>query len=126
MREKIQNAAVTWKLPYQIAANRSVNDYNLLNNVTVAFYAVGYANGVTAGYKTQARQEDEAVALICQSLHDDMPIEEAKIRIKAYFEEHHGQDLDYGDLREALSIALPIIVEACDQLEAEGKIAGVD
>jgi DNA-binding MarR family transcriptional regulator len=62
----------------------------------------------------------------CQSALEDVPIKEAKARIKGYFEEHHGEDLDYGDLREALCIALPTIVEACDQLEREGKIAGVD
>ena len=57
---------------------------------------------------------------------EDISIEEAKIQLKSYFEAHHGEALDYGDLREALCIPLPIIVKSCEQLEREGKIAGVD
>jgi DNA-binding MarR family transcriptional regulator len=75
---------------------------------------------------TSEQRAEEDMNSVCQSTLEDMPIEEAKALIKRYFEEHHGENFDYGDLREALCIALPIIVEACDQLEREGKIAGVN
>ncbi len=103
-----------------------VDDYNLLRTVTVISYTTGYVHGIMATGVTSEQQGEEDMNSACQSTLEDMPIEEAKARIKSYFEEHHGEDLDYGDLREALCIALPIIVEACDQLEQEGKIAGVD
>ena len=52
--------------------------------------------------------------------------ETAKIIIKEYFEQHHGKILDYVDLVNALGLPLPLIVQACEQLELEGEIAGVD
>lgn len=53
-------------------------------------------------------------------------METAKIMIKDYFEQHHGETIDYVDLVNALDLPLPLIVQACEQLEREGKIAGVD
>jgi hypothetical protein len=52
-------------------------------------------------------------------------IETAKMMIKGYFEQHHGEVIDYVDLTNAFDLALPLIVEACGELEKEGKIAGV-
>ena len=53
-------------------------------------------------------------------------VETAKIIIKEYFEQHHGEVIDYVDLVNALDLPLPLIVQACEGLEREGKIAGVD
>lgn len=53
-------------------------------------------------------------------------IETAKIIIKEYFEQHHGEIIDYVDLVKAMELPLPLIVQACEQLEKEGKIAGID
>ncbi|MDR3567479.1 MAG: hypothetical protein P4L43_05555 [Syntrophobacteraceae bacterium] len=53
-------------------------------------------------------------------------VETAKIIIKEYFEQHHGEIIDYVDLVNALDLPLPLIVQACEQLDQEGKIAGVD
>ncbi len=47
-------------------------------------------------------------------------LDAAKVVIKDYFEQHDGEVIDYVDL------PLPLVVEACEQLEREGKIAGVD
>lgn len=56
-----------------------------------------------------------------------MPTQEAaKVMIKDYFEQHHGELIDYVDLVRALDSPLPIIEDACEELEKEGKIAGVD
>ncbi|MGC9194010.1 MAG: hypothetical protein ACP5IL_00985 [Syntrophobacteraceae bacterium] len=53
-------------------------------------------------------------------------METTKIIIKEYFEQHHGETIDYVDLVSALDLPLPLIVQACEQLEQEGKIDGVD
>ena len=57
---------------------------------------------------------------------DEMPLQAAKKVIKEFFEEHHGEVIDYGDLMDALDLPLYLIVEACNELEKEGKIASVD
>ena len=51
---------------------------------------------------------------------------EAKNMIKAFFEKNHGKTMDYVDLADALDISLPMIVDACELLEKEGKIVSVD
>jgi len=56
---------------------------------------------------------------------EDISLKEAKIKIKSYFEKHHGKPIDYSDLIEHLKIPLPTIVDACSELEKEGKIAPV-
>ncbi len=53
-------------------------------------------------------------------------LDTAKVIVKDYFEQHHGETIDYVDLVNALDLPLPLIVKACEQLEREGKIAGVD
>ena len=53
-------------------------------------------------------------------------IETVKVMLKDYFEQHHGEIIDYVDLLGVFDIPLPLIVEACEALEKEGKIAGVD
>jgi hypothetical protein len=53
-------------------------------------------------------------------------LDAAKVMIKDYFEQHHGEIIDYVDLVRAMDFPLPLIVEACEELEREGKIAGVD
>jgi hypothetical protein len=53
-------------------------------------------------------------------------LEAAKVLIKNYFEQHLGETIDFVDLTNILDLALPLIVQACETLEKEGKIAGVD
>jgi hypothetical protein len=53
-------------------------------------------------------------------------LEVAKLMIKDFFEQHHGRVIDYVDLTKALDLPLPLIVDACNELEQAGKIAGVD
>jgi len=52
--------------------------------------------------------------------------ETAKVMIKDFFEQHHGQVIDYVDLANAFDLPLALIVDACELLEREGEIAGVD
>ena len=53
-------------------------------------------------------------------------LERAKMMVKELFERHHGEVMDYADLLDALELSLPMLVEACEELEKEGKIAPVD
>ncbi len=53
-------------------------------------------------------------------------IETAKVMLKDYFEQHHGKIIDYVDLTNVFDLPLALIVDACEELEREGKIAGVD
>lgn len=52
----------------------------------------------------------------------DISYEEAKHEIAEYFEAHHGQNIDPADLQEALGIEIEIAIQACEELEKEGKI----
>lgn len=56
----------------------------------------------------------------------DVTFEEAKKQIMQYFLDHHGENIDYGDLMDVLNIHLSLIVEVCAELESEGKIAAID
>jgi len=58
--------------------------------------------------------------------HFTPSIETAKVMIKDYFEQHHGTVIDYADLVNIFDLPLALIVDACEALESEGKIAGVD
>ncbi|MHC1744981.1 MAG: hypothetical protein AB9873_18410 [Syntrophobacteraceae bacterium] len=53
-------------------------------------------------------------------------LDAAKVIIKDYFEQHHSEIIDYVDLVRALEFPLSLIVDACEALEREGRIAGVD
>jgi len=55
-----------------------------------------------------------------------LSMEEAKKVIKNYFEDHHGEYIDYEELADNLDISLPLIVQACAALEDEGEIVSVD
>jgi hypothetical protein len=126
MSNDFQIAATNWAFPSQIKASHPINDYNLIRAVHVISYTFGYAHGIVAAGNTSAQREDEDMNSACQPILEDVPMEDAKAQIKAYFESHHGEILDYGDIREALCIPLPTIVDACEELEREGKIAGIN
>ena len=46
--------------------------------------------------------------------------------IKAFFEAHHGERIDYVDIINAFDVPLPDVVQACNELVNEGKIAEID
>jgi len=58
--------------------------------------------------------------------HFTPSIHTAKVMIKDYFEQHHGQVIDYVDLVKAFDLPLALIVNACEALEREGQLAGAD
>ena len=58
--------------------------------------------------------------------HFTPSIQTAKVMLKDYFEQYHGTVIDYVDLANAFDLPLALIVDACEELEKEGRIAGVD
>ena len=121
MPNDFQIAATNWAFPGYIGASQLINDYNLIRNVTVISYTVGYTHGIVAGKNPSEQQGEEDMNSACLSTLEDVTIAEAKVRIKAYFELHHGEIFDYRDLMDELCIPLPSIVKACRELEREGK-----
>jgi hypothetical protein len=55
----------------------------------------------------------------------DIPREQAKAEIKAYFESHHGEAIYPSDIMEDLRLDYDLIGELCDELEKKGKIRGL-
>jgi len=51
-----------------------------------------------------------------------LPLKEAMDEIARYFRENDGREIGYDELIEKLRIEPGIVVEACTELEAEGKI----
>ena len=52
----------------------------------------------------------------------DVPFDQAKEKIATYFKEHHGETIDAADLQEALGIDIGTAIQACEELEEEGRI----
>lgn len=77
------------------------------------------------------KEIDEVKGLLSQYLraHEgtaleirDVPFDQAKEEIAAYFKEHHGEVVDAADLQEALGIDIETAIQACEELEEEGRI----
>lgn len=103
---------------------RPARPINTINNyaqiLQKASFVSGFYTGAVLGlgYHQQSTKDLETL--------ENVSFKEAKIKIKLYFEEYHGEVIEYSDLIEKLKIPLPVIVEACNELEEEGKIAPVD
>jgi hypothetical protein len=52
----------------------------------------------------------------------EVSYEDAKREIKQYFEAHHGESIDAGDLQEALGIDIQMVIQICQDLERDGQI----
>ena len=50
-----------------------------------------------------------------------------KTKIRAYFKEHHGETFYPSDIMETLDLDLDIVevINICEELVSDGKIAGV-
>ncbi len=111
------------------ALGRHYNEYSIQAVANTSF-GLGYVSGVhammigTNTFDTVAGNPFSPPDVCVEP--EDMTFEEAKNKIRQYFLDHHGEDIDYGDLIDALNIHLPLIVDVCDELESEGKIAEVN
>lgn len=52
----------------------------------------------------------------------EVSYEDAKREIKQYFEAHHGESIDAGDLQEALGIDIQMVIQICQDIERDGQI----
>ena len=55
----------------------------------------------------------------------EIPREQAKEDIRAFFKAHHGEAIYPSDVMEALSLDYDLVYEICEELEQEGKIKGL-
>ena len=99
-----------------------IKPLNLINSYTHilqgASFVQGFYTGAVLGFRQKLTKDIETPM--------EISLNEAKVLIKSYFEEHHGEVIEYSDLIDSLKISLPLIAEACSELEKEGQIAPVD
>lgn len=55
----------------------------------------------------------------------DIPRDQAKEEVRAFFESHHGETIYPSDVMEALSLDYDLVYEICEELEKEGNIKGL-
>ena len=105
---------------YYALTERPYN-YALMNTVS---YCCGFKDGIEIMHRFYS---DNTVNSMAEpDIDDEYDEEKVKAVVKAYFNEHDGDVIDYIDLVEALGLPLVDIVEACHALESEGRIAAVD
>jgi len=107
---------------------RYKTDYSIKTETNATFFVLGMALGVNSMIVTSSFNQNESNANppnTCM-VPKDITFKKAKEKIGQYFLDHHGKNIDYGDLMDALNIHLPLIVDVCAELESEGKIAGIN
>lgn len=55
----------------------------------------------------------------------EIPREQAKEEVRAFFKAHHGETIYPSDVMEALSLDYDLVYEICEELEQEEKIKGL-
>ncbi len=95
------------------------NNYNAISQTSLV---IGYNIGrwIQMIQQTQAHDDNHVIPVQNYSL------EEMKVIIKDYFDKKHGENIDYGELMDEFNFPLPMIVQACEELEQEGKIVALD
>jgi len=56
----------------------------------------------------------------------EIPREQAKEEVRAFFKAHHGEAIYPSDVMEALSLDYDLVYEICEELEKEGNIKDYD
>ena len=104
------------------------NDYSIKTTANATFFGLGYVLGVKfmIGTSTFNPIESNVNPPNACIVPKDITFKKAKEKVGQYFLDHHGENIDYGDLMDALNIHLPLIVDVCAELESEGKIAGIN
>lgn len=118
----MSNRDMSWNFAGQngiVARELLQNNYNTISQTSLV---IGYNFGrwVQMIQQTQAQSDNHVIPTQNYSL------EEMKTIIKDYFEKKHGENVDYGDLVDEFNFPLPMIVQACEELEQEGKIVAID
>ena len=104
------------------------NNYSIGATAKATFFSLGYVLGAKAMTGTSTFNPIERNINPPSSciVPKDITFKKAKEKIGQYFLDHHGENIDYGDLMDILNIHLPLIVDVCAELESEGKIAGIN
>ncbi|MBM4275932.1 MAG: hypothetical protein FJ134_15955 [Deltaproteobacteria bacterium] len=55
----------------------------------------------------------------------EIPREQAKKEVRAFFEAHHGKAIYPSDVMEALALDYDLVYEICEELEKEGAVKGL-
>ena len=55
----------------------------------------------------------------------EIPREQAKEEVRAFFKAHHGEAIYPSDVMEALSLDYDLVYEICEELEKEGMVKGL-
>jgi hypothetical protein len=55
----------------------------------------------------------------------EIPREQAKEEIRAFFKDRHGEAIYPSDIMEALSLDYDLVYEICEELEKEGMVKGL-
>ena len=105
--------------PRQIEPLKPINSYAQMLQETS--FVHGFYTGAVIGFCQKLVRDDRDIETL-----EDISFKEAKVKIKSYFEERHGELIEYSDLMDRLKISLPLIVEVCGELEKEGEIAPID
>ncbi len=90
-----------------------------------ASYTCGFVAGAYSATHFQKNIEENQIDYEEETCKD-ISIVEAKANIKAFFEKHHGETIDYVDLLNEFDYSLTLIVAACEELESEGEIGGIN
>lgn len=105
------------------------NNYSIKTTANAACFGLGYVLGVQSVIMETSTfnpiESNVAPPDAC-IVPKDITFKKAKEKVCQYFLDHHGENIDYGDLMDALNIHLPLIVDVCAELESEGKIAGIN
>ena len=55
----------------------------------------------------------------------EIPREQAKEEVRAFFKAHHGEAIYPSDVMEALCLDYDLVYEICEELEKEGMVKGL-
>ena len=103
-----------WVFPY-----RSVTDQEILSEIHALKRQVSDLESKLEKVLGHLHNETEAEEMITLR---DVPLDKAKEDIALYFRKHDGENIGYDELISKLCIDPLIVVQACAELEEEGKI----
>jgi len=99
-----------------------LHNYSLIAPIS---FGAGFYEGYKKGYRDMA---SASIAGPSRNTYDreillrELPLDKAKEEIAYYFLENDGRDIGYDELIEKLWIDPRIVLQACAELEEEGKI----
>jgi|GEM_PF-3020876 len=99
-----------------------LRNYSLIAPIS---FGAGFYEGYKKGYRDMA---SASIAKANSNTYDgeillrELPLSKAKEEIAHYFLENDGREIGYDELIEHLRIDPRVLIQACAELEEEGKI----